>query len=182
MQVLLHPLILPFRKAVCLGVKCGGDILLGPYVGCEHSTEVRGELRVPVCDDLLQEAKPGVDVLQIEHGDAWTGNGGGTWQEDGCLGASMVNYGKNGILIVYFGEACDQVHRYLLEWMSIYQGANLVEGDLGVVDKDFILLAGCAPFYILSNPMVHSWPREAVFGLPDCLVSPRVSCCGMVMY
>jgi hypothetical protein len=66
--------------------------------------------------------------------------------------------------------------------MSVYWGANPVEGDLGAVDEDFILLAGCTPFHILSNPMVHSWPREVVFGLLDCLVSPRVSCCGVVMY
>jgi hypothetical protein len=66
--------------------------------------------------------------------------------------------------------------------VSVYQGANLVEGNLGAMDKDFILLASYTPFHILSDPMVHSWPREAVFGLPDRLVSPWVPCCGVVMY
>jgi hypothetical protein len=182
MQVLLHPLVLLFGKTICLGVKCCRNILLGPYVGHKCSAEVQGELRVSVCDDLLWEAEPGVNILQVEHGDAWTSDGGSAWQEDGCSGASMVNYGENGVFVAYFGKACDQVHRHLLEWASVYWGANPVEGNLGTMDEDFILLASHVPFHILSDPMVHSWPREVVFGLPDHLVSPQVPCCGVVVY
>jgi hypothetical protein len=84
----------------------------------------------------------------------------------------MVNYGENGVFVTYFWEACDQAHQYLLEWASVYWGVNLVEGNLGAVDKDFILLASCTPFHILSDPMAHSWPREAVLGLRGHLVLP----------
>jgi hypothetical protein len=69
----------------------------------------------------------------------------------------------------------------LLEWVSISQGANPVKGDFGVVDKDFILLAGCTPFHVLSDPMVHPWPGEVILSLPDCFVLPRVFCCGVVV-
>jgi hypothetical protein len=88
-------------------VECHRDILLGPYVGRECSPEVRGELRISVRDDLLWEAEPGVDVLQVERSDTWTGDGGSAWQEDGCSGAAMVDYGENGVLATYPWEACD---------------------------------------------------------------------------
>jgi hypothetical protein len=50
------------------------------------------------------------------------------------------------------------------------------------VDKDFVLLAGCAPFNVLGNPMVHPWPGEAFFCLSNHLVLPQMPCCRVVVY
>jgi hypothetical protein len=158
-----------------------GDVLLGPYVDRKHSPKVRGKSRVPVRDNLPQEAKPGIDVLLIEHGDAWAGNGGSTWQKDGCLGAAMVDYGEDGILTMYSWEDCDQIHRYLLEWAGVPWGTDPVEGGFSVMNEDLVLLTDCIPFHILGDPVVHSQPGEMLSGLLNHLVSSWVTHSRMVM-
>jgi hypothetical protein len=93
----------------------------------------------------------------------------------------MVNYCEDGIFAPYPWEACDQVHGYLLEWAGIFQGADLVKGGLGVVDKDFVLLAGCTSLHIPGNPVVHSWPGEMSLSLLDRFILPGVACGGVVV-
>ena len=44
-----------------------------------------------------------------------------------------------------------------------------------------VLLAGRATFYIGYHLIIHGWPPEGLFDLPDCFVSSWVSHGGMSM-
>jgi hypothetical protein len=68
-----------------------------------------------------------------------------------------------------------------LEWVGIFRGADLVEGGLGTVDKDFILLTSRTSLHVLGNPMVHSWPGKMSLSLSDRFVLPGMACGGVVV-
>jgi hypothetical protein len=65
--------------------------------------------------------------------------------------------------------------------VGIFQGADSVEGGLGMVDEDFILLTSRTSLHILGNPMVHSRPGKMSLSLSNRFVLPRVACSGVVM-
>jgi hypothetical protein len=65
--------------------------------------------------------------------------------------------------------------------MGVPWGIDPVEGSLSAIDKDLVLLTGYTSFHVLSNPVVHPRPGEVLFSLPNCFVSPWVTCSRMVM-
>jgi hypothetical protein len=65
--------------------------------------------------------------------------------------------------------------------MGTFWHADPVEGSLGAMDKDLILLTGCTSLHILGDSMVYPWPGEVLLSLPNHFVPPGVACGGMVM-
>jgi hypothetical protein len=65
--------------------------------------------------------------------------------------------------------------------VGAFWGADLIEGGLGAVDKDLILLTGCTSLHVLGDLIVHPWPGKALLSLLNHFVSPRVACSRMVM-
>jgi hypothetical protein len=47
--------------------------------------------------------------------------------------------------------------------------------------KVLVLLAGHTPLDVLSNPVVHPWPEEAIFSLLDSFISAWMPGCGVIM-
>jgi hypothetical protein len=76
----------------------------------------------------------------------------------------MVDDSKDGVLPLYLQESSGQVHRYLLKGKGILRGANLVQGNPGMVSEVLVLLAGCTSLDI-------QWAPKALqcFAVSDCL-------------
>ena len=73
----------------------------------ECSTEVGGKPGVPITDDFRWESKPSIYVIHIQLGDAEACDVGSTREKYGCPGASMIDYGENGVLSVVLRESGD---------------------------------------------------------------------------
>ena len=73
-------------------MECRGQVLLDAKLLAEGSSEMGGEPRVPIADYLFGEAKPSVDVVEIELCNLGAFDSGGTWEEYGRPRTSMVDY------------------------------------------------------------------------------------------
>src|SRR5258707_15129038 len=79
------------------------------------------------------------------------------------------------------GQACDKVHADLLKWKGLGLGGDSVKWGSSGMSKGFVLLADGAPFDVICHPLFHSRPLGVLAGLPEGLVSSRVSGGGVVM-
>ena len=102
------------------------DVLLGPYLGCEPFSKVGGESRVSISDNFLWEAKPGIDVFEIQGCYSWACDCGGAWEKQGCMRTGVVNDSENGVFSSYLWQTGDQIHCNLLEWKGVFWGGDVV--------------------------------------------------------
>jgi hypothetical protein len=93
----------------------------------------------------------------------------------------MVDDHKDGVLSIAHGEACDEVHCYLLEGKGMVGRWNAVCGGTRFVGDDFVLLTSCASSYIVGYPRVHPLPLTALFHPSYCFVSSWVAGRGVVV-
>ncbi len=70
----------------------------------------------------------------------------------------MIYYGQYGVVSVLLREPRDEVHRNLLERKSALFGGDAVERYFLFLGHDFILLADCAAFYVVCDPLPHPCP------------------------
>ncbi len=70
----------------------------------------------------------------------------------------MVYDGQYGIIPVLLRKSCDKIHSDLLEREGAFFGRDAVEWYSSLVGYDFILLAGCAAFDVVCDPLPHSCP------------------------
>src|SRR5258707_5064391 len=157
------------------------DVLLGSYFDCEPLSKVGGESRVPISDNLLWEAKPGIDVFEVQGCYSWSRNCGRAWKEQGRTRTAVVDDSENGVFSSYLWQTSDQIHGDLLEWKGVLWGSDAIEGDSRSVRKVFVLLTRHASGDIISDPGLHPFPDQMVLGLLKGLVPSRVSCRGVVM-
>src|SRR6266436_5160721 len=78
-------------------------------------------------------------------------------------------------------KSCDKIHRDLLEREGALFSGNAVEWYFPFVSYDFILLAGCAAFYVVGDPLSHPCPWQDLRSFPDRFISSGVSCGGMTV-
>jgi hypothetical protein len=88
----------------------------------------------------------------------------------------MIHYSKDCIVTVALGEAGDEVHGHSFKGFSIWRSVNFVDGDLGMVSANFILLAFVASVDIICYPHGHAGLPEVSSYLVDGLVSPWMAC------
>ena len=86
----------------------------------------------------------------------------------------MVHYGQHAIKASALGESSDEIHGDLCEGGHILGNCDFVKWGVGFVHEVLILLADCAPLYILFNPGSCSWPEIVAADLPCCLISAPV--------
>src|SRR5712671_6448766 len=98
---------------------------------------------VSVRDNFLREPKPSIDVIEIELGDFGSRNLSGTWEEDSCSGATVINDRQNRIVSIGLGKADDKVHRDLLEGKSSWVRGDFVHWGTSAMGDDLVLLARC---------------------------------------
>src|SRR6266403_5422587 len=82
---------------------------------------------------------------------------------------------------VLLQESCDEVHGDLLEGKSAFFGRNTVKWYSLSVSHDFVLLAGCAAFYVVCDPLPHPCPWQDFRSFLDRFISSGMSCGGVVM-
>src|SRR5216684_1010042 len=157
------------------------DVLLSPYLGCEPLSEVGGESRVSVSDNLLWEAEPGIDVFEVQGCYSWTRDCSRAWEKQGRTRIAVVDNSENGVFSSYLWQAGDQIHSDLLEWKGVFRGGDMVEGDSRSMRKVFVLLTRRTSGDIVGNPGLHPFSDQVVLGLSESLVPSRVSCCRVVV-
>jgi hypothetical protein len=74
----------------------------------------------------------------------------------------MVDYSQDAVIAPTLWKARDQVHGYLCKWWGIGGNCYFIQGGSGFVCEVFVLLAGRASLHILFNPLLHTWPVEAL--------------------
>src|SRR5260370_851143 len=131
------------------------DVLSSPYFSCKPPSEMRGESRVSISDNLLRETKPGIDVLEVQGCYSWARNCGRTWEEQGRTRTAVIDYGENSILSSYLWETGDQIHGDLLKWKGVFWGSDAVKGNSRLVCEVFVLLTRRASGDIVSDPGLH---------------------------
>ena len=77
----LHPLVFALGEAISLGVERGRHVLLDPQLLCHSFGKVGHESGVSIGDDLIWQAKPSIDVFEIQTGHALSGYGRGARKE-----------------------------------------------------------------------------------------------------
>ena len=87
----------------------------------------------------------------------------------------MIDDGENAVVPSAFGEARDQIHRYLCERGCIFRDGDFVEGDACSMSEVFVLLALCATLDVRLYPVPHSWPVEPLGYFLDGFVPARMS-------
>ena len=70
----------------------------------------------------------------------------------------MVHDRQYGVVSVLLRESCNEVHGDLLKGEGAFFGGNAVERYFLFVGHDFVLLAGCAAFYVVCDPLSHPCP------------------------
>jgi hypothetical protein len=135
---------------------------------------VRGEPWVSVGYHFLGESEPLIDVVQIKVGDAFPRNGGRTGEEDGRSCASVVDYREYGVVWAVSWELCDEIHRYLFEWVCLGVRGDTICRGVCLVRQVFVLLAGSASFDVVFNPPVHARPPVPSFRGLYGFISPWV--------
>ena len=113
-------------------------------------------------------------MLIVQLGDLGASDGGVAGQEDGTPGTPVVHYGYHAIKASAFGESGDEIHGDLCERGHVLGNCDLVKWGAGFVREVLILLADCAPLYVLLDPGSCSWPEIVAADLPCCLVSAPV--------
>src|SRR6266404_997753 len=78
-------------------------------------------------------------------------------------------------------EPCDEIHRDLLEREGAFFGRDAVERYFLSVGYDFVLLTGCAAFYVVCDPLPHPCPWQDFCSSSNRFISSGVSCGGMIM-
>jgi|SRR5712671_2475946 len=96
-------------------MECRGQVLCYPKLCCEGPAKVRCEAWISVRDKFLREPEPSVNVVEVQLCDLGTGNFLGAWEEDCSVGASMIDDGEDGVVVVRLGQTYDEVHSHLLE-------------------------------------------------------------------
>ena len=93
----------------------------------------------------------------------------------------MVHDSQYSIVSVLLRESCDEVHGDLLKGEGAFFGSDPVEWRSLLMGEYLVLLAGCAAFYIVCDPLSHPGPGQDLCGFSNCFVSSRVSCGGVIM-
>ena len=83
----------------------------------------------------------------------------------------MVHYGQHAIKASALGEPDDEIHSDLCERGCILGNCDFVKWGAGFVCEVLVLLADCAPLYILFDPGSCSWPEIVATDLPCRFVS-----------
>src|SRR5712672_1955181 len=143
---------------------------------------MRCEPWVSVRDNLLWEPKPSIDVIEVKLGNFGSRDLSGTWEEDGCSGATVVNDRQNGIVSVGLGETDDEVHSNLLKWKGSWVSGDLVHRGASAMGDDFVLLARGASLDVLRDPRSHVWPPIVPLSLSDGFVASGVSSYETLVY
>src|SRR6266403_3933433 len=78
-------------------------------------------------------------------------------------------------------ESRNKVHHYLLKREGALFGSNAVERYFLFVGQNLVLLADCAAFYVVRNPLLHSGPGQDFCGFSNRFVSSRMSCGGVIV-
>jgi hypothetical protein len=136
---------------------------------------------VMVTDDLGWEPKPSVNIVQVQLGNSSPGYGRCTGQENHSSRTSVVYDSEDSVSSIARGKARNKIHCYLLEREGVVCHWDAVWGSACLVGDDFILLAYCASFYIVSYPCVHSFPLAALLCPPYCFVSTWMAGCRVVV-
>lgn len=68
-EELFYPLVLPFSQPIRLGMEYCQHVLINSQLVTERSGKVRGEAWVSVRDDFVWEAKPLVDIFEVQLSD-----------------------------------------------------------------------------------------------------------------
>src|SRR6266478_9678057 len=82
---------------------------------------------------------------------------------------------------VLLRESRDEIHRDLLERESALFGCDTVERYSLSVSHNFVLLAGCAAFYVVCDPLPHPCPWQDFRSFSNRFISSGVSCGRMIM-
>ncbi len=84
-------------------------------------------------------------------------------------------------MAVLLRESRDEIHRYLLKRESALLGGDAVERYFLFVGQNLVLLADCAAFYVVCDPLSHPDPGQDFCGFSNRFVSSRMSCGGVIV-
>jgi hypothetical protein len=117
--------------------------------------EVGYKLGVSVADDLLRDAEPWHEMLQIQSCD--------TLSHDVCcagdklrgLGTAMVNNREYSIETVQLGQVCDQIHGHQLERSRLGVCHDQLQWGFSMRRAWLVFLASCATVDIICSKFFH---------------------------
>src|SRR6266436_10405192 len=82
---------------------------------------------------------------------------------------------------VLLRKSRNEIHCNLLEGKRAFFGCNTVERYFLSVGHDFVLLTGCAAFYVVCDPLPHPRPWQDFRSFSNCFISSGMSCGGVIM-
>jgi hypothetical protein len=107
MKVILYPLV----HALCLSISVRmisyTDVLLDAYHFAYYFSEVTGESRISIWYDPFGYTEPGKEVLKIKLCYTLAIYGLITGQEFSGFGASLIHYGQDSIVFVWWWQIGD---------------------------------------------------------------------------